>query len=85
MKQMKQNWPPAEVLLMRLPNRVNSNPGLLEIQVHQHGKTPGEISLESRGGTFGAMSERELFDIGLTRVDVHRVAWGASDRNHNPI
>lgn len=34
---------------------------------------------------FGAMSERELFDIGLTRVDVHRVAWGASDRNHDPI
>jgi uncharacterized protein YjiS (DUF1127 family) len=34
---------------------------------------------------FGTMSERELFDIGLTRVDVHRVAWGASDRNHDPI
>lgn len=33
----------------------------------------------------GTMSERELFDIGLTRVDVHRVAWGASDRNHHPI
>jgi uncharacterized protein YjiS (DUF1127 family) len=33
----------------------------------------------------GTMSERELLDIGLTRVDVHRVAWGASDRNHNPI
>ena len=30
----------------------------------------------------GAMSERELFDIGLTRVDVNRVAWGASDRPH---
>jgi uncharacterized protein YjiS (DUF1127 family) len=30
----------------------------------------------------GAMSERELFDIGLTRVDVHRVAWGASDRDY---
>jgi uncharacterized protein YjiS (DUF1127 family) len=29
---------------------------------------------------FGTMSERELLDIGLTRVDVHRVAWGASDR-----
>jgi uncharacterized protein YjiS (DUF1127 family) len=27
-----------------------------------------------------AMSERELLDIGLTRSDVHRVAWGASDR-----
>ena len=26
------------------------------------------------------MSERELLDIGLTRVDVHRVAWGASHR-----
>ena len=34
---------------------------------------------------FGTMDERELFDIGLTRVDVHRVAWGASDRNDNPI
>lgn len=29
---------------------------------------------------FGTMGERELIDIGLTRVDVHRVAWGASDR-----
>ena len=28
---------------------------------------------------FGTMSERELLDIGLTRVDVQRVAWGASD------
>ena len=34
---------------------------------------------------FGTMGERELLDIGLTRVDVHRVAWGASDRNHNAI
>ena len=33
---------------------------------------------------FGSMSERDLLDIGLTRVDVHRVAWGASDRNYNP-
>ena len=33
---------------------------------------------------FGTMSERELLDIGLTRVDVHRVAWGASDRNLLP-
>jgi uncharacterized protein YjiS (DUF1127 family) len=32
---------------------------------------------------FATMSERELLDIGLTRVDVHRVAWGASDRNDN--
>ena len=31
----------------------------------------------------GTMSERELLDIGLTRVDVHRVAWGASDRIQN--
>jgi len=31
------------------------------------------------------MSERELLDIGLTRVDVHRVAWGASDRGLNRI
>ena len=28
----------------------------------------------------GMMSERELKDIGLTRVDVDRVALGASDR-----
>jgi uncharacterized protein YjiS (DUF1127 family) len=28
---------------------------------------------------FGTMSERELLDIGLTRADVRRVAWGASD------
>ncbi len=29
---------------------------------------------------FATMGERELLDIGLTRVDVQRVAWGASDR-----
>ena len=34
---------------------------------------------------FATMGERELLDIGLTRVDVHRVAWGGSNRNHNPI
>ena len=28
----------------------------------------------------GTMSDRELLDIGLTRVDLQRVAWGASDR-----
>ena len=28
---------------------------------------------------FATMSERELLDIGLTHVDVNRVAWGASD------
>jgi uncharacterized protein YjiS (DUF1127 family) len=32
----------------------------------------------------GAMTERELLDIGITRADVHRVAWGASDRVRNP-
>lgn len=32
---------------------------------------------------FATMDERELLDIGLTRVDLHRVAWGASDRNHD--
>jgi len=32
----------------------------------------------------GAMTERELLDIGITRTDVHRVAWGASDRVRNP-
>jgi uncharacterized protein YjiS (DUF1127 family) len=30
---------------------------------------------------FEAMSERELLDIGLSRADLHRVAWGASDRS----
>jgi uncharacterized protein YjiS (DUF1127 family) len=29
---------------------------------------------------FQSMSERDLIDIGLTRVDVHRVAWDAPDR-----
>lgn len=29
---------------------------------------------------FSTMSERDLLDIGLTRTDVQRVAWGASDR-----
>jgi uncharacterized protein YjiS (DUF1127 family) len=28
-----------------------------------------------------SMSDRELKDIGITRVDVERVAWGASDRD----
>ena len=32
---------------------------------------------------FGTMGERELHDIGLSRADLHRVAWGASDRIHN--
>jgi len=31
----------------------------------------------------GRMSERELKDIGLTRVDVQRVAWGAALEVHN--
>ena len=34
---------------------------------------------------FDTMSERDLKDIGLTRVDLSRVAWGASNRYHNPI
>jgi uncharacterized protein YjiS (DUF1127 family) len=34
---------------------------------------------------FETMSERDLRDIGLSRADVLRVAWGASDRNCNPI
>jgi uncharacterized protein YjiS (DUF1127 family) len=29
---------------------------------------------------FNTMGDRELLDIGLTRVDLHRVAWGESDR-----
>jgi uncharacterized protein YjiS (DUF1127 family) len=32
----------------------------------------------------GMMSERELKDIGLTTVDVERVARGASDRINHP-
>lgn len=32
-----------------------------------------------------SMSDRELHDIGLSRTDVNRVAWGASDRLHNPV
>jgi uncharacterized protein YjiS (DUF1127 family) len=34
---------------------------------------------------FERMSERELLDIGLSRAEVNRAAWGASDRNHNSI
>ena len=34
---------------------------------------------------FSSMSDRELLDIGLSRVDVHRVAWGASDRYQDSI
>jgi len=33
---------------------------------------------------FAGMSERELLDIGLSRTDVHRVAWGASDPLRSP-
>jgi uncharacterized protein YjiS (DUF1127 family) len=33
---------------------------------------------------FGTMSERDLLDIGLTRADVHRVAWGASVGKREP-
>jgi uncharacterized protein YjiS (DUF1127 family) len=33
---------------------------------------------------FGTMSDRELLDIGLTRVDLNRVAWGASDGKREP-
>ena len=29
---------------------------------------------------FEAMGERELHDIGLTRADLHRVAWGGTGR-----
>ena len=29
---------------------------------------------------FATMGERDLRDIGLSRADMHRVAWGASDR-----
>jgi uncharacterized protein YjiS (DUF1127 family) len=29
---------------------------------------------------FSTMSERDLLDIGISRTDVQRVAWGASDR-----
>ena len=34
---------------------------------------------------FVRMSDRELLDIGLSRADVNRAAWGASNRDHNPI
>jgi uncharacterized protein YjiS (DUF1127 family) len=34
---------------------------------------------------FSTMGDRELRDIGLSRLDVPRVAWGASDRYHYPI
>lgn len=34
---------------------------------------------------FERMTERDLLDIGLSRAEVNRAAWGASDRNHNPI
>jgi uncharacterized protein YjiS (DUF1127 family) len=54
---------------------------------HVHGAAKGlHAWLEKRRvaaaalDDFAMMSERELLDIGLTRVDVRRVAWGASDR-----
>ena len=34
---------------------------------------------------FSTMSDRELHDMGLSRVDVHRVAWGASDRDDGSV
>ena len=33
---------------------------------------------------FETMSDRELRDIGISRADVNRVAWGASDRQSEP-
>jgi uncharacterized protein YjiS (DUF1127 family) len=32
---------------------------------------------------FGTMGERELQDIGLTRSDLHRAAWGAAVRHQD--
>jgi len=34
---------------------------------------------------FDTMSERDLKDIGLTRGDITRVAWGASDHYHRSM
>jgi uncharacterized protein YjiS (DUF1127 family) len=34
---------------------------------------------------FETMSDRDLRDIGLSRADVNRVAWGASDRDREAI
>jgi uncharacterized protein YjiS (DUF1127 family) len=34
---------------------------------------------------FETMSDRDLLDIGISRADMYRVAWGASDRNCNLI
>ena len=34
---------------------------------------------------FETMSDRELRDIGISRADVNRVAWGASDRHSEPV
>ena len=34
---------------------------------------------------FELMCERDLRDIGLSRADVNRVAWGASDRQREPF
>jgi uncharacterized protein YjiS (DUF1127 family) len=34
---------------------------------------------------FSTMGDRDLHDIGLSRFDVPRVAWGASDRYQYPI
>jgi uncharacterized protein YjiS (DUF1127 family) len=33
---------------------------------------------------FETMSERDLLDIGLSRADVHRVAWGAYSSTTSP-
>jgi len=34
---------------------------------------------------FAAMSDRTLLDIGLSRADVLRVAWGGSERSGDPF
>jgi uncharacterized protein YjiS (DUF1127 family) len=34
---------------------------------------------------FATMGERELRDIGLSRADLHRVAWGEWDRFQEPF
>jgi uncharacterized protein YjiS (DUF1127 family) len=33
---------------------------------------------------FASMGERELRDIGISRADLYRVAWGESDRFQEP-
>lgn len=61
-------------LLQAGARRVCASAYLLDAWLHRRQMAAAALA------DFGSMSERDLLDIGLSRFDVQRVAWGASDR-----